>query len=111
MKSMISLKGMVALLLLLFTAFSAGSAAQADDTINWNEAPPSLIHQKMWEAKASAHFDKQLARTLMAQSALVSTQTNYDVKYYDVAIRVDDTTQVIYGSVHSISAATEDNVS
>ncbi len=111
MKSQLSITGRIALVLLLIGMVSVASAAQDEDTINWNEAPPSLIHQKMWQAKASAHFDKELARNLMAQNALVSTQTNYDVKYYDVAIRVDDTNQVLFGSVHSVSAATEDNVS
>ncbi len=89
---------------------SAALAVDGDDTIDWNSAPASLIHQKMWQAKASAFLDKQFARSLISQSALVSTQTNHDVKFYDIAIRVDDTAQILYGSVHSISAAAEDNV-
>ncbi len=96
----------------LFFIFSSPFAAGPDDErIDWDNAPPSLIHQKMWEAKASAYMDKQFARNLAAQEGLIYTQTNYDVLFYDIFIRVDDTAEIIYGRVKFVALAAEDDVS
>lgn len=84
--------------------------ATADDDIDWETAPPSVIHQKLWEAKASAYMNKQLARKLASAGIAENTQTNYDIKYHDIYIRVDDTTEIIYGRVTFLAAAAEDGV-
>ncbi|MDH3890802.1 MAG: M1 family metallopeptidase [candidate division Zixibacteria bacterium] len=81
-----------------------------DSDIDWDKAPPSLIHQKLWEAKASSLLDRQFARKMSAASPDVNTQTNYDVLFYDVNIRINDTTEVVYGTVKMIAAAAIDGV-
>lgn len=84
------------------------SAEESD--IDWDNAPPSQIHQKLWEAKARSLLDRQFARKLAAGSPDENTQTNYDVLFYDVNIRVNDTTEVIYGAVKMVAAAAIDGV-
>lgn len=84
------------------------SAEESD--IDWDNAPPSQIHQKLWEAKARSLLDRQFARKLAAGSPDENTQTNYDVLFYDVNIRVNDTTEVVYGIVKMVAAAAIDGV-
>ena len=84
------------------------SAEESD--IDWDNAPPSLIHQKLSEAKASSLLDREFVRKLAAVSPDENTQTNYDVLFYDVNIRVDDTTEVLYGIVKMVAAAAIDGV-
>ena len=64
----------------------------------------------MWEGKAKAFFDREFVRKVTSQQALANTQDNYDVKYYDVYIRVNDTTEIIYGGVGFLVAATMNGV-
>ena len=86
------------------------TAEEDNQNIDWDNASPSVIHQKLWEGKASSYMNKQLARTLAAQEPMVNTQTNYDVKFYDISIRVDDTAEILYGAVKFVALATEDGV-
>lgn len=87
------------------------TAGISDEQIDWDNASPSQIHKKLCEAKASAYMDKQFARTLSAREGFENTQTNYDVLFYDIFIRVDDTTEIIYGAVKLVALTTEDGVS
>ena len=61
---------------------------------------PSEIHRMLWEGKVSAKLQKEAVRKLITNDSKDNTQTNYNVTYYDVAIRINDTTEIIYGSVH-----------
>ena len=70
---------------------------------------PSEVHEILARGKAEA-----LGRARSAQAAAMVApphdQTQYDVKFYDVAIRVNDTTQILYGTVKFVAAATVDNL-
>ncbi|HVP06834.1 MAG TPA: M1 family aminopeptidase [Candidatus Acidoferrum sp.] len=86
-------------------------AAQAGDSqIDWSTATPAQIHQHMWESKARSLSDKNLYRQLATAAPLVNTQTNYDVKFYDISIRVNDTTQILWGRIGMTAASTQSGV-
>ena len=112
MKTAVAPSNIILTLLSLFPLFASPltGADVNDDRIDWDNAPPSQIHQKLWEAKASAYMDKQFARKLAAAEGPENTQTNYDVQFYDIFIRVDDTTEIIYGTVKFVALAAEDGV-
>lgn len=104
-------KTILTVLSLLFLLASPLTGADVnDDQIDWDNAPPSQIHQKLWEAKASAYMDKQFARSLAVTEGVENTQTNYDVQFYDIFIRVNDTTEIIYGIVKFVALTAEDGV-
>jgi hypothetical protein len=66
---------------------------------------PSELHQLMGESKAQA-----LARARRVAQVAMPTGgvdlTNYDVGFYDISIRVDDTTEVLYGRVRLMADIT-----
>jgi aminopeptidase N len=102
---------LLSLLICSFLFVTAGMAvAASDDDIDWSKATPAQIHQKMWEGKSRAFADQQHAQQLLAQAPLVNTQTNYDMKFYDIYIRVNDTTKILYGRIGFLAAATQDGV-
>ena len=70
---------------------------------------PAAMHREMARFKAKA-LDKQ--REIQRAEALLQApyQTNCDIVYYDVEIRVNDTTEFLYGVVRVVGLATEDNV-
>lgn len=103
-----SLIPFLALVICLLTAQFALPAT--DDNIDWSKATPAERHQKMWEAKARTFADRQYTQQLAAQAPMVNTQTNYDVKFYDIYIRVNDTTNVLYGAVRIEAAAAQPGV-
>lgn len=94
------------LTLLLLTTFTSPLIFAEDENIDWDNAPPSVIHQKMWEGKAKSLLDKQVNRRLLALEATKDTQQNYDVLFYDVKIRVNDTTEILYGTVKFVALST-----
>lgn len=94
----------------LLTWTTPGNGQTVSDT-DWTEATPAQIHQHMWESKNRALADQRLAEEQIVQSALFNTQTNYDVTYYDIYIRVNDTNKTLYGSVGFTAKATEPGVS
>ena len=55
-------------------------------------------------------MNKQITRKISA-STEVNTQTNYDIEFYDVFIRVNDTTEILYGSVRFVGKAVDASVS
>ncbi len=102
---------LVMVLLFVFSLLTVQTALPAsDDNIDWSKATPAERHQKMWEAKARTLADRQYSQQLAAQAPLVNTQTNYDVKFYDIYIRVNDTTNVLYGAVRMVAASTQPGV-
>ncbi|HWR82817.1 MAG TPA: M1 family metallopeptidase, partial [Candidatus Deferrimicrobium sp.] len=107
-------RALSSIFLILLLPFGSGgrvfAAEAADNQKNWEEASPLEIHRQMWETKASAHLERQRARALAAGEAAVSTQTNYDVLFYDIYIRVNDTTEIIYGRVKFVAQAAQDGV-
>lgn len=84
--------------------------AAPDEVVDWNEVPAREIHQRLWEAKASLMADRDFFQA-MASRETASTQTNYDVTWYDIAIRIDDTTEMIHGRVEMAARATAAAVS
>ncbi|KAA3631539.1 MAG: hypothetical protein DWP97_12895, partial [Calditrichaeota bacterium] len=92
------------LVLLLITA-----SITAQTTSQSLDLSPSEIHQILWEQKSQTLFNKQVTRQLSA-SAEVNTQTNYDIQFYDVFIRVNDTTEILYGSVRFVGEIVDPNV-
>ncbi len=80
------------------------------DNIDWDKAPASLIHQKMAEGKAASLMDKKINRQMQSLEAAEDTQQNYDVIFYDINIRVNDTTKILYGVVKIAALAAQDGV-
>ncbi|MFQ6008870.1 MAG: M1 family aminopeptidase, partial [Candidatus Zixiibacteriota bacterium] len=100
--------------LTIFTAFCIFSSvvtADADNGPTDGEIiPASVIHQKLAEGKVATYLNKRRALALAATEQLENTQTNYDVLFYDIYIRVDDTNEIIYGKVTFVALAAEDGV-
>ncbi|MEW5994333.1 MAG: M1 family aminopeptidase [Candidatus Zixiibacteriota bacterium] len=92
------------------TAMLFSPALAGEDETDWDNATPSQIHQRLWEAKVGSHLDRQVTRRMAAAADAFSTQTNYDVQFYDIFIRVNDTTEIIYGCVGIVALAAEDGV-
>lgn len=102
----ISLSVVIAVAIIANTQF-----AIADDEPLWDSAPAWQIHREMSEAKSRALYDRQYVDRIVAASPAVNTQTNYDVEFYNIFIRVNDTTQIIYGAVKMVATITEPSVS
>lgn len=80
-------------------------APVAPDTLS-----PSEIHRILGEAKATAlDLSRRMQRAAAAEPQ--ADQTNYDIKWYDITIRVNDTTEILYGNVTFVATATRDGVS
>lgn len=78
------------------------------DYRNWDLATPVEIHQEMARQKARGFEARRQAELQAGLGALA--QTDYDVKFYDIFIRVNDTTQIIYGRVLMVADATTNGV-
>lgn len=70
---------------------------------------PSDMHRLMGEMKASALDRSRRMQTASAEQPQAD-QTNYDVKWYDISIRVNDTTEILYGTVAFVAETTVDGV-
>jgi len=95
--------------ILLFVNLSS-TAQEIDDAIDWDNASPSQIHQRMAEMKAAALADKMFVRGLADGAIAASTQTNYDVIFYDIDIRIDDTTETLFGVIKFVATAVGDGI-
>ena len=95
------------LLVLLCFQITSASDSQQDE---WQNATPTEIHQRLWEAKSRALVDQRFAEESIGQAA-VNNQTDYDVRFYDVSLRVNDTTEIIYGKVTFVIDALVNNLS
>lgn len=108
----IKLPGLILTAFFFMTLFSA-KISNADDSggdINWDNTSASEIHQKLAETKAAALADKNIARQVALQEVQADFQMNYDVLFYDVWIRINDTNKVLYGNVKFVAKATESGV-
>ncbi|PWB72806.1 hypothetical protein C3F09_06040 [candidate division GN15 bacterium] len=88
-----------------------GTFAQSSEASSWDTAPAWQIHRQMAEAKSRALYDQRYVDRIVSASAAANTQTNYDVKFYDIHLRVNDTTSILYGAVKMVAEATEPGVS
>ncbi len=84
------------LYVLTLLTFSVATITAEEAQRNWDNATPTDYHQKLWESKVKGMTDRVI---LQDKSAAVSTQTNYDVLYYNIYIKVNDTTQILDGRV------------
>jgi hypothetical protein len=102
-------------LLLILTLLSLATAnlaiAESVSDTDWTNVPSSQIHQQMSMAKSRALLNERYLEQRIATAPMANTQTNYDVGLYDVFMRINDTTEIIYGRVKMIAKAAEDNVS
>ncbi len=71
---------------------------------------PSGLHQILGEQKAEALGRARSARALAASKTPAANQTEFDVLWYDITIRVDDTTEVLHGVVTIRANAVVDGV-
>jgi len=85
-------------------------ADSGPDGIAWNNASPSQIHQRLADGKAGGLAEKEMIRGLALSQPMDNNQPDYDVTLYDIAIRVNDTTEVIYGVVTMVAASTIDGL-
>ena len=60
---------------------------------------PDLIHQRMFDAKVAGRLDREFAKATLENDAQADAMDNYDVLFYDVEIRVNDTTEILWGRV------------
>ncbi len=107
-KRISSLSALLTLSLLLSNV--TATAGSVDNGTDWDQATPAQIHQHMWEAKSRALLDKQYAQQTIQAEALANTQTNFDVKFHDIYLRVNDTTNIIWGRVKFVAVATQAGV-
>ena len=96
-------------LICLVIFFELGFSDNSED-IDWDKAGPVEIHQHMGELKAQALEKRRAAEKQFSQSYLISTQTNYDVLFYDLNLLINDSTQIIDGYVLFSVKATESSV-
>ena len=71
---------------------------------------PADFHRLEAEAKGRAWLDRSVFDAFRETTDLVCTQTNYDVRFHDIYIRVDDNTETLHGCVKFVAAATEPSV-
>ena len=71
---------------------------------------PREIHKFLSEGKSRAAVDRAFTDKLFQDKSRDNTQTNYDVKTYDIAIRVNDTIETIFGRIGFKADATVDGV-
>ena len=105
---------LVALLLLASVVTVTGDQALEIESVP-AEFTDSLtfaqLHQLVWGPKMAALQDQKFLADQQVRALPLNTQTNYDVTFYDIDIRVDDTTETLFGSVGIFALAVEDGVS
>ena len=103
------------LLLLCLLLPGYATVALGSDTssskVEWPAPGPVEAHRWLIEGKAQQAVDRSFADKLFSQTDGGRIQENYDVKIYDIAIRVNDTTEILYGSVQFVAHATEPGTS
>ncbi len=100
-----------ALLTLFVLVIAITASAQSVSDTDWTNATSAQIHQQMGMAKSRALLNERYAQQRIAAAPLINTQTNFNVTMYDIFMRINDTTQIIYGKVKIVAAAAQDNVS
>ncbi|HOP06038.1 MAG TPA: M1 family aminopeptidase [candidate division Zixibacteria bacterium] len=98
------------LVLVVFAVWSIG--AQSVPTGDMSESPtPSELHRWLAQGKAGATVDAAVKQSLLKQTTVECTQTNYDVLFYDLWLDIDDTTEYLYGHLRTVSKIAENNTS
>ncbi len=100
-------------ILIIICALASLSVSHAEELAIDAElgAPlPADLHRYLGEAKAQAELDKRFARKLSLTDRLEDTQFNYDVLFYDVFIKVDDTAESVSGDIRFVALAAADGV-
>jgi hypothetical protein len=85
-------------LCLLVVPFAGSGRADDQIDINAEDLNPSEVHQILGRQKAEA-LSRARQLTAMAEAESAEAQTDYDMKWYDITIRVNDTTEILYGKV------------
>lgn len=96
---------LVTILTIIMAATSAGGQTTADlpDSLT-----PSEMHRWLAAGKAGGAVDAAVKESLLMQSRVECTQTNYDVLFYDLWLDVDDTTAWLTGRLRMVAAIAED---
>lgn len=86
---------------LLFVGLSLPVFAddQNSDLVDWETASPDLIHQRLHDSKVAGRLNQKFVRSALDLDAKADAMDDYDVLFYDVEIRVNDTTEVLWGRV------------
>ncbi len=99
-------------ILLLGLLFTNGSAVEQSHGFSSeiDQLPASDLHKMMAERKA-VQLEKSRAAARILADEPQRDQTNYDVGFYDISIRVNDTTEILEGVVKIVAKAAVDGVS
>ncbi len=81
-----------------------------DDNTDWDNAPASEIHRRLWQGKVAVAADRAFYRDMVAAEG-ATTQLNYDVTMYDISMLVSDVSRYIEGRVGFQAEAAEAGVS
>ena len=105
------------LTVLLFTLvltpfFTQSGLAQGFVQTDADKLSPSEIHKQLAARKAESLLrSRQMVALAAAEEKDITAQTNYDVTFYDIWMRVNDTAEVLYGKVTFEAKAAENGVS
>lgn len=106
-----TLRVLMLAVIVLFTSSLSLYAQSTAEQIDWDNAPPSLIHQKLWESKAQHLLNKDIIKELSADDQQAANQTNYDVLIYDIDLDLDFINDILSGSVTITAKAVDPTVS
>ena len=98
----------------LLLAVMLATIALSETTVledDWESVPPWRVHQKLADDKATVMAAKDVVRRITASGTEAMNQTDYNVGFYDIFIRVNDTTEIIYGEVTMTAQPEVDGVS
>lgn len=99
-----SLKFLIVILILIIPLSSIG-ADIVDDKLN----NPVELHKWLAERKIEALKRKRAIQDKQLEISKSVQQENFDVKFYDIKMRVNDTTEIIYGAIKIAGEALVDN--
>ena len=93
-------RNLVRIFFFCFLAALFGETGRADDPLDVDaqSLSPSEVHQILGRQKAES-LSRARRLTAMAEAESAEDQTDYDMKWYDITIRVNDTTEILYGTV------------
>jgi len=97
--------------LILLSLLAFGSAGVAGDlaSVLPDDLTPVELHKYLGEQKAQA-LDRSRRFQRLAAGESATAQTDFDVKWYDITIRVNDTTEYLYGNVTVVAEAVVDGL-
>jgi len=101
------MKTITRLLLSLCAVSLAGSLSASGSDTRWPQPGFTEAHEAMALGKASLLADRAVIDKIFAQTSGRMIQENYDVRIYDIDIRVNDTTETLYGHVRFVARATQ----